>query len=331
MTEHGLALAAFATAWIACHAFAALARRVGWLDAPKGDEAARKLQGAPVPPVAGAAIFVAWALVIVWTGGPGFYAPLLPGELFLLPNTAQREIVRIAIVLALVAAFAVGTLDDVRRGGLSPAVKFGGQLAAGAVLALPCWFHGAELVWSTAAFGTTLLCAFAAAIALNALNTFDNADGAASGVGALGLGAAGAFVLGAGVAGVVPPGLLLRRRASGTPLVYLGDGGSHLVGMALLVVPGAWPALGLPLLDLARVALERVRAGTPPWRGDRRHLAHRLQRCGLGPRTVALLLWIVAASPLLVPGVLGWSLLLVGFSALVLWSSRACDDGVRSR
>ena len=63
----------------------------------------------------------------------------------------------------------------------------------------------------------------------------------------------------------------------------------------LLASPAGWAALVLPALDLARVALLRARAGEPPWRGDRRHLAHRAQRAGWGRTRVALALALVAA------------------------------------
>ena len=78
------------------------------------------------------------------------------------------------------------------------------------------------------------------------------------------------------------------------PRAILGDSGSHLLGMLVLLTPVAWPALTLPLLDLARVAIERVRSGQPPWVGDRRHLAHRLQARGLSPAAVALVLALIA-------------------------------------
>ncbi len=303
-------------------ALARLAPRLGWLDAPSGADAARKLQAAPVPPVAGAAILLAWIAVAAWAPERVFPTahPLLAGEV-------DVGHLRWAAALALGAAFALGTADDLRRGGLAPTVKLAGQLGAGALLALPAWLQsgpGAE------AFGATLLCAFCGAAAANALNTFDNADGVASGTAAVGLFAAGAGLLGAAVAGVVPAGLLRRRRGSATPIAYLGDGGSHLLALALLIVPGAWPALGLAFLDLARVALERLRAGQPPWRGDRRHLAHRLQRRGLGPLAVAATLWSVAALPLLVRGPWGWVLLVAAFLALVRSSTSPRADAWKS-
>lgn len=314
-------LAAFA-AHVSVLVLARLAPRLGWLDAPDGADAARKLQAAPVPPVAGAAILLVWILVAVWDP-----AQVLPARHPLLPAHVGGESVRWAAALSLGAAFALGTADDLRRGGLSAAVKLAGQLGAGALLAVPVWWDAGP---GFAALGATLSCALCGAAAANALNTFDNADGVASGTTAVGLFATGALLPGAAVAGVVPAGLLLRRREGGVPRAYLGDAGSHLCAFALLIVPGAWPALGLPALDLVRVVLERLRAGERPWHGDRRHLAHRLQRAGLGPSAVAGTLWGVAALPLFVRGPWGWALLAAAFLALVLWSGAPRGDAWKS-
>jgi UDP-N-acetylmuramyl pentapeptide phosphotransferase/UDP-N-acetylglucosamine-1-phosphate transferase len=117
--------------------------------------------------------------------------------------------------------------------------------------------------------------------------------------------------------------LNLRRRRDGEVAAYLGDSGSHLLGLWVLVTPGAWPVLILPLADLARLAAVRLRAGVPPWRGDRRHLAHRLLRRGIPRPWVPVLLTAVALPPLLL-GVRGVLLTFAGF-ALAL----ALGDGAR--
>jgi hypothetical protein len=69
----------------------------------------------------------------------------------------------------------------------------------------------------------------------------------------------------------------------------------------LLLTPLAWPVFVLPALDLARLSVARLRAGSRPWIGDRRHIAHRLAstaRAGepRSPRRVVLLL-VLAAAP----------------------------------
>jgi UDP-N-acetylmuramyl pentapeptide phosphotransferase/UDP-N-acetylglucosamine-1-phosphate transferase len=91
------------------------------------------------------------------------------------------------------------------------------------------------------------------------------------------------------------PFTLVRARGSDVPRAWLGDGGSHFLGILLLTTPVAWAALVLPALDLARVAFVRARSGDPVWRGDRRHLAHVLAWRGLSPPMVVLVLVLLAA------------------------------------
>ncbi|MBI5432816.1 MAG: hypothetical protein HZA52_08310, partial [Planctomycetes bacterium] len=140
-----------------------------------------------------------------------------------------------------------------------------------------------------------------AAIAQNALNTFDNADGAAGGLATLALGAS-AFPASGALLGFLAFNLPWRGRTR----AMLGDAGSHALGVAFLLTPAAWPALALPLLDLARVVCVRRAEGRPIWRGDRAHLAHRL--AGLGLSSFAVLGWLVViASPSVVLGAVGFA------------------------
>ena len=94
-----------------------------------------------------------------------------------------------------------------------------------------------------------------------------------------------------------------RRGSPGEVRAYLGDSGSHLLGMLVLMTPAAWPVLVLPLFDLARLCVVRTRAGSAPWVGDRRHLAHRLARSGL-PRLAVPVALVLLALP---AALLGWS------------------------
>lgn len=303
---------------------AALWRRLGWGDASVGAERARKLQRSAVPAVGGFAIAGGWATLVA------LGAPLVDG----LPLGWAAA--------GLGLALAAGALDDAWPGGLSPLVKLVGQSAAGLLLVLGAGQHGdlSDLA-PPLAYPLMALGVVAAVAAQNALNTFDNADGAASGVSAAGLLVAGS-PLGPAVLVFLLPNLLLRRRPSDSaetasdpqgrdPLAYLGDGGSQLLGLALLSVPGAQPALLLPLLDLGRVAVERVRAGQRPWVGDRRHLAHRLQRAGLGPLAVVAMLVGLALPALLWPGLAG-ALATAGGVLLTCWGTRAvaAQDAVRT-
>lgn len=268
-----LAVAALAAA-AATALFARAAAGAGLLDrAPGAAEAARKLQARPVPQVGGLAL-LAGALagwLVAGTGAAPFGA---------------------AGAAALVLAFAVGLADDLLPRGIPPLAKLAGQLASALPVSLTV---GARSGW-----GAGLAVLLAAPVAMNALNTFDNADGAAASLGVAAL--AMPLPLGAAaLLGFLPFNANGRAHGPGraAPSAYLGDAGSHLLGMAILLAPPAWPALALPLLDLGRCAALRLRAGQAPWTGDRRHLAHRLQERGLGTAGVVIVLLAVALPSLL--------------------------------
>lgn len=263
-------------AFVATGALSSLADRVGFGDAADGG---RKTQRRAVPPIGGAAILAAWLV----TGLPGTDAARALPAWFASPAS---------VTTALVVAFAVGALDDARREGSSPRAKVLGQLAAGALLAWPTW----SALPALEAAGWTAVGAFAAAVACNVWNTFDHADGAAGGLAGVGFAAVASPACGA-VLGFLPWNLVIRRE--GEPRAYLGDGGSHLLGMAILVEPAAWPLAVVPAVDLARVVALRLAAGDAPWAGDRRHVAHALQRRGLGPLAVAAVVTALGLAPLL--------------------------------
>jgi UDP-N-acetylmuramyl pentapeptide phosphotransferase/UDP-N-acetylglucosamine-1-phosphate transferase len=320
-------------------ALATLWRRRGWGDDPAGPERARKLQLATVPMVGGLAIGMAWCVQALLAGSEGGYA-LFPRGVFptwRLQLHGEERLLAPSLApwcagLGLLVALASGWLDDRRQGGLAPLPKVALQLVAGLCLTLFLFEPGGAILevrgdssqawetWRTWAgpFVPSLALALLAVMALNAVNTFDNADGAVCGIAGPGLLLASSPLAPAVLAFLVP-NLLLRRRGSagsgpGDPWAYLGDAGSQLLGMALVITPTAWPALLLPALDMTRVALLRMSLRRRPWVGDRRHLAHRLERLGLGPFAVVLVLLGISGPVLLcepVWGALGTTALFV--------------------
>lgn len=271
----------------ACVALAALASllwiapRAGWID-DGSDAPQRKHQRSAVPLVGGAALACAWCADLLAFG---------PRSLSL-PFATHAAIDPHAFVVAALLAFGVGFADDVAPRGLSVRAKLAGQCAAG--IALAC---GVQEGSASASLALQAACVLGAVAAQNALNTFDNADGAVLTVASIGLACAG-VPLAAATLAAWPFNVVVRaRRDASVPRVYLGDSGAHFLGLVLFATPIAWAALVLPALDLARVALERVRAGAPAWSGDRRHLAHRLQRAGLGRLAVVAWLAVCAAPP----------------------------------
>ena len=288
---------------------AALGRRRGWLDRAEG-AAGRKLQARPVPPVGGLAVLIglaATAAALELAGGhwdPEIAAWIDPR----------------AGAAALLLAFVAGAVDDLAPSGVRPRTKLCLQALAAVPVALSLCLH--RLAEAPEAPGEAVLLALAlvagAVLAQNAFNTFDNADGATTSLGILAL-AFHAPVFAGPLLGFLPWNLNARARdgARGTPTAYLGDAGSHLLGLLILLVPAAWPAFALPLFDLLRLCVRRLRVGSRPWIGDRRHLAHRLAHAGLSPRRVCLLLSAVALPCVARPDALGLLLTAFLFAAAV--------------
>lgn len=214
-----------------------------------------------------------------------------------------------AVLGAAGAALAVGLADDVRP--LPPVVKLAGQVGAGVVLAaagVRLALPGPEAV----AWAATVLWVV---IAANAVNIFDNIDGAA---GAAALVAAAALWAWWGIgSGPVPLASALAGAAAGFLVfnlpparVFMGDAGSHFLGTALagltvldagragsgsavpatLVVLVPVVLLAVPLFDAALVTVERWRHGRPVMAGGRDHTSHRLLALGLGLGLVVVLL-----------------------------------------
>jgi len=302
---------AFAVTAAATPLLAHIALRSSWIDRRDGELAERKPRTRPVALVGGAALL--FGLIAFSLAAP-------PGGGHRLPW------------MALGGAFLLGLGDDLKRGGFPPLAKFMGQIGVGVLLALEPGLEWQERILRG------VLCV----VAQNAVNTFDNADGASTSLGLLACaphpGARAALLA------FLPFNLLLGRGSGPrrVPLAYLGDSGSHLLGVLFAWLPGAEIALLLPLLDLGRLVVVRWRAGQAPWLGDRRHLAHRLEAAGLSPVGVALALVVIAAPPFLTPGLLGASLtpdsaLALGvlaslalFSAAVVWTPTPKSAGAAS-
>jgi len=81
--------------------------------------------------------------------------------------------------------------------------------------------------------------------------------------------------------------------------MYMGDSGSQFLGLALAVlsimggakVALAFMVLGVPILDVAVVMINRVRRGQSPVHYDKTHLHYRLQSTGLSVRQICYLFY----------------------------------------
>ncbi len=84
--------------------------------------------------------------------------------------------------------------------------------------------------------------------------------------------------------------------------IFLGEGGSLFMGFmlgGLAVISGGKIAttllvLGLPLMDMIRVIIERIKKGQPIYVGDSEHLHFRLLKSGFSQKQAVLLFYTIA-------------------------------------
>lgn len=296
-------LAAFLLSSFAADGMIRAAKRLGIVDKPGG----RKIHAQPMPLLGGVGIYLALAACVgialfvspTLTSGlvtPALYAGFLVGGLvlvvggalddkFTLPPWLSILPPLLAALVAVAAGINVSKLTN----------PFGG------IYLVPHWLSDLIVfAWLLIVMYTTKL--------------LDGLDGLSTGIAAIGT--TMILLLSLTVAYFQPDVALLSSIVLGALLgflvwnfhpakIFLGEGGSTLVGYALgilAVISGgklatALLAVGIPLLDLAWTVLRRVSAGgwKNAFRGDRRHLHHRLFDLGWGQRRIVLSYYAVAA------------------------------------
>jgi UDP-GlcNAc:undecaprenyl-phosphate GlcNAc-1-phosphate transferase len=225
------------------------ARRFGVIDRP----GPLKTHEAPVP----------------YLGGVAVFAGLVIGE------SAGRPVT----LIPLAAALALGVADD--RFDLPAPLRLATQLGIGAVIAVTVPMHLAGWI------GLPLVMA-ASVVLINGFNLLDGLDMLAAGVGAA---AAVGFavvthgparLMAASLAGALGAFLWYNRPPA---RIYLGDGGSYLLGAAMTVLlTYAWGVgvsvstgvialalLAVPVAEVACAVVRRRRSGRSLLAGDRAH------------------------------------------------------------
>jgi UDP-GlcNAc:undecaprenyl-phosphate GlcNAc-1-phosphate transferase len=305
-----------------------LSVRIGFVDKPGG----RKIHDNPKPLGGGVGIF--WGLALPILAGAA-YVELCPPPGFTLaakwvgPAAAaqmpaywsgarQKVPLALGILAAAAGMHLLGLWDD--RKALGPYVKLVAQLSI--ITLLVIWGHLRVLTLLGVGPSIVISVLWIAAVT-NAFNFLDNMDGLSVGVASV---CATAFLIAAMSIGqwFVPAGLALLLGAMLGFLwhnfpparIFMGDGGSLLIGMVLGVLtvcttylpPGVglanrWYAvlapvvvLALPLYDLAVVSVIRLMRGKSPFVGDTNHFSHRLVARGMSKRTAVLCLYLVTAA-----------------------------------
>jgi len=250
----------------------------------------------PVAYLGGAAILLGIATALAVVG-------LL--ERIGLASSPNLPVVPWQVALPAVLFAVMGTADDLL--GFSPKRKFALQLA---ISTLTVWL-GAALPLTGNTFIDAAVSIIWFAVMVNAFNLTDVCDGLLAGIACIML-VAIAFLV-PEIAGIafVCCGVILGFLVFNFPpaSIYLGDGGSHLLGFicAVLLMAGAqrqspWPfaasallIAAVPLFELVFLVVVRARKGLPWWRGSPDHFSLRLQQAGLSRFSTDMIAWVAAA------------------------------------
>ncbi|MBK0002128.1 UDP-N-acetylglucosamine--undecaprenyl-phosphate N-acetylglucosaminephosphotransferase [Erwinia sp. S43] len=266
-----------------------IARKVGLVDKPN----ARKHHSGHIPLVGGVSVYfslwILYALQPAWL--PDFDIYMICATLLLL----------------------VGVLDD--RFDLPVMPRMGLQAAVAGIMmynglylsSLGNILFGYQLILGTFGYVITL---FAVIAAINAFNMVDGIDGLLGALSCVTFGSLGiVFIMGGNddmamwcmclMAACLPYILLNLGIPWGRKFkVFMGDAGSMLIGFTVIwllivasqgqdaimsPVTALW-LIAVPLMDMMRVMIARIRRGSSPFRPDREHMHHILMRAGLSGR-----------------------------------------------
>jgi UDP-GlcNAc:undecaprenyl-phosphate GlcNAc-1-phosphate transferase len=339
-----LGLVAFVTTLALMPAMKKLSVRLNAIDYPSE----RRVNSYPVPRLGGLALFGGLLVaMIVEAVGERFF----DWQGFF-DESSLQNINYLGLMGGITCMMAVGAIDDVK--GLSPKLKFAGQVVAALIIALsgvllsrianPLGSAFIDLGWFAYPITILYLVAFA-----NIINLIDGLDGLATGVVTI---VAGGLLLVALSKGRVEAMLLAViliaiclafLRCNHYPAsLYMGDSGALMLGTLLgvisligvirsptviaLIVPIVFA--GFPIIDTLFAIIRRFRRKQPAYLFDMDHLHHVMLRNGFPQRQVVRI--ICAWTALLTGGGVAISsahgimvyvffILLALISALLIW------------
>jgi UDP-GlcNAc:undecaprenyl-phosphate/decaprenyl-phosphate GlcNAc-1-phosphate transferase len=318
----------FAISWLVTRWMRRLAVRIGFVDRPGG----RKIHENPKPLGGGVGIFWGLTLPIICGLGyvtfaqpPGFLRSVVPGPIDAYWSGARQQApLGWEILGAGALIHLLGLWDD--RKALGPMFKLFAQLSITSALVLIANLRVLTFLDSMIPGGhavSVVLTILWIAAVTNAFNFLDNMDGLSAGVAAVCTTAflvatlsIGQWFVAAGLALLLGSTLGFLWHNFPPAKIFMGDGGSLLIGLVLGVLtvrttylsPGArwendWYAvfapvivLALPLYDMVVVSIIRIMRGKSPFVGDTNHFSHRLVARGMSRRTAVLCLYLVAAA-----------------------------------
>jgi UDP-GlcNAc:undecaprenyl-phosphate GlcNAc-1-phosphate transferase len=304
------ALTAFCFAFIAIKVFKPIAIDVGLVDKPN----ARKHHDGQVPLIGGISIFAA----------------VLAASLIWLPNTLE---LRMYLVASAMMVF-IGALDD--KFDLKVRIRIVGQIIIASLMIYGVGGYISNL-GNLFSFGDIELgpvgivfTYFAIIVVINAYNMVDGIDGL---IGSLSLNTFTAiailFLISGNTSHLSYPLILATATLpylifnlgffkSYSKKIFMGDAGSMFIGLSVIwlltigtqgesaafrPVTALW-ICAIPLMDMLAIVMRRYRKGKSPFKPDRDHLHHILQRAGLSSRQTLVVISIASAL-MSILGVLG--------------------------
>jgi UDP-GlcNAc:undecaprenyl-phosphate GlcNAc-1-phosphate transferase len=300
----GLFVVSLLIAAISTPFFRNLALKQKILDTPNSE---RKIQRTAVPYLGGFGI----ALAVVLTT----FVAITFSE-----ATSENYFLALSVLVPAIVLGLIGFIDDKKH--LTPLSRFIAQTFAGVFTALVLILTKTVGNPTNSVFLDALLTIIWVVGICNAINFFDNMDGAAGGISALsGFGFA-IIGLQNGQYFVAAFGLVLSGACVGylfwnwnPAKIYMGDAGALFIGiilaaLAVRVDPVSVSGIGaffvpicvlaLPILDTTTVVIDRLRRKVSPFEGGLDHLSHRLRRKGLSVRQSVTTLCLIQSISIMI-------------------------------
>lgn len=308
------ALIVFAAAFFVAYIMAPVSKRLaillGAIDYPGN----RRVNTKPVPRCGGIAIYLGLCA--------GAFTVILGVRVFgwQLSNLYVMSEVNYGLLFVGVSAmFAVGLVDDIVQ--LKSFTKLIGQIIAATVVA-----YSGVTIGSVRLLGSATYLTFGWAdipitvlylvVFVNIVNLVDGLDGLAAGIVAIVstsllymVVARGSFTTALIIVSLIAVCLAFLRFNFFPASFFMGDSGSHLLGVMLGIISIIGVArtqgvvsmivplviAGVPVLDTISAIIRRLRAGQPVGKGDANHIHHKLLKSGLGQRRTVAVLWSCTA------------------------------------
>lgn len=302
--------AAFFVAYIMTPVSKRLAILLGAIDYPGN----RRVNTKPVPRCGGIAIYLGLCA--------GAFTVILGVRVFgwhLSNLYVMSEINYGLLFVGVSAMFAVGLVDDIVQ--LKSFTKLIGQIIAATVVA-----YSGVTIGSVRLLGSATYLTFGWAdipitvlylvVFVNIVNLVDGLDGLAAGIVAIVstsllymVVVRGSFTTALIIVSLIAVCLAFLRFNFFPASIFMGDSGSHLLGVMLGIISIIGVArtqgvvsmivplviAGVPVLDTISAIIRRLRVGQPVGKGDANHIHHKLLKSGLGQRRTVAVLWSCTA------------------------------------